>query len=47
MKTLRVSFVIGRHLKQESLAYRDSCQSRKPLGSRMAEVSGQNLQGLG
>ena len=37
MQTLRVSFVIGCYVKQGSLAYRDDCQSRKPLGSRMTE----------
>ena len=37
MKTLRVSFVIGCYVKQGSLACRDDCQSRKPLGSRMTE----------
>ena len=32
MKTLRVSSVIGCHVRQGSLAYRDDCQPRKPLG---------------
>jgi len=37
VKTLRVSFVIGRHVQQGSLAYRDEGQPRKPLGSRIMD----------
>ena len=35
MKTLRVCPDNLRHVKQESLAYGNASQSRKPLGSRM------------
>ncbi len=35
MKTLKVSFGIGRHVKQDGFAYQDEDQQAKPLGSRM------------
>lgn len=33
-ETLKVSFVIPRHVGQRSLAYQDESQSSKPLGSK-------------
>ena len=38
VETLRVSSVIGRHVRQGSLAYHDEGQPRKPLGSRMMVI---------
>ena len=35
MKTLKVSFAIGRHVKRDGFACRDEGQRAKPLGSRM------------
>ena len=40
MKTLRDSFAIGCHVKQESLVFRDEGQSENPLGSQMMMVNG-------
>lgn len=39
MKTLRVSFASGRHVKQDGFASRDEGQRDKPLGSRMVVVN--------
>jgi hypothetical protein len=38
MKTLKVSFRIGRHVKRDGFACRDEGQRAKPLGSRMVAM---------
>ncbi len=47
MKTLKVSFVIGHHVKRDGFACWDEGQRAKPLGSRMVVVNALPLAALG